>query len=393
LTIDNSTISNNGGGIFNDGTMRVSNSTISGNNAYGGIHNNGTLTVSNTTISGNRNGYGGGIENYGMLTISVATITGNYAEYQGGGIYNVTYPGYEATLTLSNSTVSANSTGISEFNEDEHTYEGGGIFNAGTLSVTNSTLNGNTSQLGGSVSNHGTVTISSTTITVNRVNGSYFVPYASGGGIRNLGTLNMRNSIVAFNDAPVARNLYGSLASSGYNLFGDPQGGSGFVSTDLLNVDPLLGPLQNNGGPTQTMALLPGSPALNAGDPAQLGTADQRGVVRTGGVNIGAYQASASAFVLTASAAVTAGTPFDVTVKAVDTFGQVAFGYTGTVTFSVKDPDPAVVLPFDYTFTADDQGTHTFTSGITLITPGTWTLTVADLANGLSEDVILTVSR
>jgi hypothetical protein len=60
-------------------------------------------------------------------------------------------------------------------------------------------------------------------------------------------------------------------------------------------IDPMLGPLQNNGGPTETMAVLAGSPALNAGDPSQLGVADQRGVVRDGGVNIGAYQASASA--------------------------------------------------------------------------------------------------
>jgi hypothetical protein len=84
--------------------------------------------------------------------------------------------------------------------------------------------------------------------------------------------------------------------------------------------------------------------------------ADQRGVVRSGGVNIGAYQASASAFVITVPGTVAAGTPFDVTVQAVDLFGQVAFGYRGTVTFRVTDPDPAVVLPADYTFTADDQG-------------------------------------
>src|SRR5229473_3255862 len=103
-------------------------------------------------------------------------------------------------------------------------------------------------------------------------------------------------------------------------------------------------------GPTKTHALLAGSPALNAGDPAQLGVADQRGVVRSGGVNIGAYQASASAFVLTAPATVTAGVPFDVTVKAVDTFGQTALGYTGTVTFSTSDLDAGVVLPSAYTF-------------------------------------------
>jgi hypothetical protein len=120
--------------------------------------------------------------------------------------------------------------------------------------------------------------------------------------------------------------------------------------------------------------------------------ADQRGVVRAGGVNIGAYQASASAFVVAVPDTVVSGTPFDVTVHAVDAFGQVAFGYTGTVTFSVTDTDPAVVLPLDYTFTAGDQGRHTFTGGFILITPGNWTLTVADLANGLSIDVPLTVN-
>jgi hypothetical protein len=86
------------------------------------------------------------------------------------------------------------------------------------------------------------------------------------------------------------------------------------------------------------------------------------------------------------------GTPFDVTVQAVDVFGQVAFGYTGMVTFSVTDTDPAVVLPLDYTFTAGDQGRHTFSGAFTLITPGGQTLTVADLADGLSIDVPITVN-
>jgi hypothetical protein len=128
------------------------------------------------------------------------------------------------------------------------------------------------------------------------------------------------------------------------------------------------------------MALLAGSPALNAGDPAQLGVADQRGVLRSGSVNIGAYQASATAFVLTAPATATAGTPFDLTVTAVDAFGQTALGYTGTVTFSATDPHSAVVLPVDYVFTAADGGSHTFTAGATLATAGCQTLTATDTA-------------
>jgi hypothetical protein len=145
------------------------------------------------------------------------------------------------------------------------------------------------------------------------------------------------------------------------------------------------GPLQDNGGPTQTEAVPFFSRALNAGDPNLLGTTDQRGVVRRGGVNIGAYQASASAFLISAPDTVQSGAPFDVTVTAVDSFGQVAVGYTGTVTFSTSDTDSGVVLPADYTFTAADAGVHTFTDTglgeITLVTPGDQTLTVTDTSD------------
>jgi hypothetical protein len=183
----------------------------------------------------------------------------------------------------------------------------------------------------------------------------------------------------------------------GHNLIGNTQGGSGFDPTDVLNVDPMLGPLQDNGGSTQTMALLPGSPALNTGDPAQLGVPDQRGVVRSGGVNIGAYQASATAFHVSAPDTVQSAVPFDVTVTAVDPFNQVSVGYTGTVTFNTNDPDPGVVLPADYTFTLDDGGTHLFTdTGLgetTLITPGPQTLTVLDTADStIAGSASVTVS-
>jgi hypothetical protein len=126
------------------------------------------------------------------------------------------------------------------------------------------------------------------------------------------------------------------------------------------------------------MALLAGSPALNAGDPTQLGVADQRGVLRSSGVNIGAYQATASAFVLTAPDTVMAGVPFQLLVTAVDPFGQVAVGYTGTVTFACDDP--AAVLPEDYPFQPTDQGGAAFS--VTLNTPGPVHLTVTDTADG-----------
>ena len=98
-----------------------------------------------------------------------------------------------------------------------------------------------------------------------------------------------------------------------------------------------------------------------------------------------------------APARVTAGAPFEVTVTALDAYGHVAAGYTGTVTFATSDPDPGVVLPADYTFTAADGGVHTFTdTGLgetTLVTPGDQTLTVTDTAdNTLIGSTSVTVS-
>jgi hypothetical protein len=223
------------------------------------------------------------------------------------------------------------------------------------------------------------------------------------------GTRVLHNTLISGNFSGVTGttrdDVSGRLdADSDYNLIGDGTGMTGLsdgVNGNLVGsasdpIDPLLGPLHYNGGPTQTMALLPGSPALNAGDPGQLGVPDQRGVVRTGGVNIGAYQASATALVVDAPAAVTAGVPFDVTVTAVDPFSQVAVGYTGTVTFSTTDPDPDVVLAADYTFTLEDGGRHTFSDNglgeTTLLTAGDQLLTVTDTADStITGGAIVTV--
>jgi hypothetical protein len=436
LTVSDSTLSGNevtfvgaGGGIYNAGTLTVSNSALASNGIHlphsvaaergGGIDNMGTLTVSNSTFSGNQALFGAGISNGGTLTVSTSTFSGNEInatdygflgppDLGGGGIYN----GSTGTATVSTSTFSGNfgdffpTKGGGIYNAGAMTLSistvagntvgggGGGIANAGTLTVTNSTLFGNTAGRGAGIfcANSSSVTsVGNSTISGNRATLSG--PGAGGIGNGFGGTLNVRNTIVAGNSAVGGNlDLYGALASSGYNLIGNTQGGSGFAATDLLNVDPLLGPLQDNGGPTWTMALLPGSPALSAGDPAQLGVADQRGVVRRGGVNIGAYQASASAFVLSAPAAVSAGVPFDLTVTAVDAFGQVALGYTGTVTFSTSDAGAGVLLPPDYTLTAADQGSHTFGTGFTLVTAGNQALTATDLAGGLSASLALTVT-
>jgi hypothetical protein len=393
LTIRNGRSVTFGGGIYNAGTLMLTSATVSDNVTVGyepdfggGIYNRGTSTIQNSTIthntaegvnSGTEVGFGGGIYNVptvafpfviegGIVTVSNSIISDNQANH-GGGIFNALgeLPTAGATVTISNSSIAGN----------DASSDGGGIDNSwdnpagrNILTVSNSTISGNTTESASS--------------------GGY-----GGAGISNQGILNMRNTILAGNsDTGGVPDLSGSLASSGYNLIGNTEGADGFADTDLLNVAPLLGPLQDNGGGTQTMALLPGSPALNAGDPAQLGVADQRAVVRSGGVNIGAFQASASALVLTAPDTVTAGMPFDLTVTAVDAFGQVAVGYTGTVTFSTTDPDPGVVLPADYTFTPADGGSHPFSAGCTLITPGQQTLTVSDPDGGRSASLTLPVN-
>src|SRR5262249_44885501 len=142
-------------------------------------------------------------------------------------------------------------------------------------------------QGGGFYHQSGALTVSNSTITGNvaREDRGLLGVTGQGGGIYKAGgTVNLRNTILAGNTnassgaGAVGADLWGRLASSGYNLIGDATGGSGYAPTDLLDADPLLGPLQDNGGPTLTHALLPGSPALDAGDPDQLGTTDQRGV-------------------------------------------------------------------------------------------------------------------
>jgi hypothetical protein len=436
LTIGSSTLAGNsaahgsGGGVYNRGTLTVNNSTLTDNSARayndyggGGIFNNGKLVVSNSTLTGNSatayDGYntdisGGAVYNdyHGMLTLSSSTLAGNSATAAstfGGGIFN------SGTLAVNDSSLSGNSV------RSSFVSQGGGIANGGTLTVTNSTFSGNSANgYGGGIDNGGPLTVSETTFSGNSA--AY-----GGGGILNQSTypVTLTNvtltsnrattfhggGLFVYSGSPVLHttliagnfhgangttrdDVYGRLDPSGdYNLIGDGSGMTGLqngvegnqVGSASDPIDPLLDALRDNGGPTLTHALLAGSPALDAGNPNQLGVPDQRGVVRSGGVNIGAYQASASAFILDAPDTVQAGVPFDVTVTAVDPFRQVAVGYTGTVTFSTTDSDPGVVLPADYTFTLDDGGTHTFTDTgrgeTTLLTLGDQMLTVTDTAD------------
>jgi CSLREA domain-containing protein len=243
------------------------------------------VKLSGLTISNGRATAGGAIVNGANLTVSNCVITGNTAfQFAGGGIYSI------GTLAVSNTTISGNIATPSFGNG------GAGIENAGQLSVTNSTISGNRipaagSNCAGGISSSASlpVIITNSTITDNEASGS-----TCGGGIRrNSGKFTVANSIIAGNrNNNVTPDVNGAFASSGSNLIGSAVG-TGFtngvngdhVGTLAATVDPQLGPLQDNGGPTFTHALLSKSPAIDAGnnslavDPSDNSvlTVDQRG--------------------------------------------------------------------------------------------------------------------
>ena len=250
LTMSNGNLGSSGGAVLNSGTLTLTNTIVSANTAGsggGGLYNTGTLTLTNSTVSGNNGGNifeGGGIYNTSssMLLLTNTTVSGNTAGDYGGGIFN-----NGGVAALADSTVSGNVGG----------QLGGAIVNGGTLTLTNCTVSGNNSGPGG----HAVFNFSN-------------------------GTANIKNTIVAGNivGSGAGPDLGGSFDSQDYNLIGNTSGASftGTTAHNITNVNAQLGPLANNGGPTQTHALLAGSPALDAGDnsvtgaPLNLST-DQRG--------------------------------------------------------------------------------------------------------------------
>jgi hypothetical protein len=245
----------------------------------GGIYNDGTLMLTACTISGNSatDGGGGGIYNAGILTLAACTITGNSitggSSAGGGGVANV------GSLTLTLCTICDNSVGDAT---TFFTFGGGGVYNSG-----------------------GTLTLRSCTISGNSTTASF---HGDGAGIS--GSCTLRNTLVAGNIFHFDRNkadndISGSVTSQGHNLLGVSDGSTGItngVNGDLAGTgaNPLaakLGGLADYRGPTPTLSLVPGSPAIDAGDDALLNapfnlTTDQRGSPRKAGahVDIGAFE-------------------------------------------------------------------------------------------------------
>jgi CSLREA domain-containing protein len=316
-TSTNVVLGGHGGGIYSTGTLELNHSSVvsnsittAANDSYGGgIYSAGTLLLFSSTVSHNNtyghHCHGGGIRNAGTLTMDNSTVSHNSASTgsagDGGGIHSV---GGSSSVTLNNSTVSNN--------RSNGGGSGGGLWNSdgSNMELTNSTVSGNvSSRNGGGINNTGNSTLTLNNSTISHNNAS-----DSGGGIWNDGDslVSFKNSVIAENTAssagPDCRNI-ATFTSGDYNLVGDNSGCPFAPQTnDQVGVNSLLGPLQDNGGPTETCALLSGSPAINAipvgsctdhqGMPI---TTDQRGVLRPQGAacDMGAYEVQVTTHVFT----------------------------------------------------------------------------------------------
>jgi hypothetical protein len=329
FTLTNSTVSHNLGttyaaGILNDdsGKMLISNTVVSANTNASAIRNEGVLTVTTSLLKANHTvGNGGAVSNAGTASIISSNLISNRAGFNGGAIHQ-----YLGFLTIMSSTLSANSAGRPGLG-----ISGGALYNdSGYVTITNSTLSSNISSfIGGAIYNRGSSILPKPTRVMRIINSTLSNNHAQqdGGAIFNDADaiVELRNSTLAYNSS----ERVGSSLHSGWN--GDPEirlansiiltdasigncGGEGTITSlghnidtgntcnltaagDLPNTNLILASLQDYGGPTWTHALLPGSPALDAGDDVvcaapPVNGVDQRGVPRPQGAacDIGAYE-------------------------------------------------------------------------------------------------------
>ncbi|MGI8854284.1 MAG: choice-of-anchor Q domain-containing protein [Thermomicrobiales bacterium] len=338
LIIENGNAGNGvGGGIDNLGTLTVTQSVLQNNSAPngsgGGISNGGALTLTDCIIRNNLAGVSGGgiadgvfLDSATSLTITGSTISGNTASMAGGGIFTQ----FSGAVTIAASTIQGNHATIggglasgyhfsgnsalgsivtisgSTVRDNQATNTGGGIYSNNRLALTDATISGNHADGNGGglfnepFFNQPNATLTATTVSNNTVN----TGGSSGGGIHNASgaTVTLTDSLVAGNIATgsaTAPDLANAVASGGHNLIGVGTGSTGIidsmngdrVGTATAPINPQLTPLTDNGGPTATHALLPNSPAIEAGGQCPGGVAqDQRGQPRVGACDIGAYE-------------------------------------------------------------------------------------------------------
>jgi hypothetical protein len=301
--------------------MTLQNGRTMGSGAAALVDSGSSLTLSDCTLTDNRAaGSGGAIEDQGSVTVQDCVLVANGASTVGGAIdaTSATNP----MLSVSDSTIAGNS-GMAA---------GGGLalsHSASPMTVDGDTVDGNFSHSGANVS------------------------VATGSPVASP---QFENTIVADGLGPAATNCDAPVVSLGHNL--EDGTSCGFTAPgDLSGVDSGLGPLQDNGGPTETMALLPGSPAIDAGS-GQCDASDQRGVSRPQGLvcDIGAYEVappaggSASTLALSSSAATIVVSAANPDVQA----GSVSLQYGATTDYGSTTSAqtlPAVTPPAGYTFT------------------------------------------
>lgn len=342
----------------------------------GAISSSGALVIRNSRFEQNSASNSGGAifqgESLASATIQDTTFDGNQATNAGGAIDSST------SLTIDRSTFSNNVARNSAGNLGH----GGAIdsWSGCMLSLTNSTLSGNQSVYGGAISNYGGFIIQSSTIAGNQA-------YEGGGFYGGGSNAKFENSIIAENSATFfGADLVDSFVSLGHNIVSSTAGNSGFGAVgDLLNVDPMLAPLADNGGPTQTRALLVGSPAIDAANPLTAPAVDQRGVARPfgAGPDIGAFEyntpLNTPPVAKNDNAATQQGASVVIAVLANDSdpdgdslsvvsvgspaHGTATINVDGTVTYL---PQSAFHGSDSFTYTIDDGHGHTAVGSVTI---------------------------
>jgi hypothetical protein len=312
-----------------------------------------------TITGGNTAGDGGGLNSVGgTVTLTNCAVSGNSATGSGNG-GGVQSDG-NSTLTMIDCTLSGNSAGGDD--------GGGGLATFGKATLTNVTVSGNSARSGGGVTLFGTAKLTNVTVSGNSAS-------VRGGGVDNSGTAALSNTIIAGNTGPSSPDVFGVFNSQGNDLIGKTDGSSGWVGSDLTGtiaapLDPLLAPLGDYGGPTQTMALLPGSTAIDAGAATGAPSTDQRGSGRVGTVDVGAFESGGFTIAVTSGSGqealgnTTFSAPLVVQVAATNLSEPVAGGLV-TITpptsgaSATLSEDPAIIQ-------ADGTASVTATANSTL---------------------------
>jgi large repetitive protein len=345
------------------------------------INSGATLTLLNSSISGNSVGgslsSGGGINNFGGVLTVTNTVFSNNSSLNGGG----GGLGNSGTLKVVNSTFLSNSTAIG----------GGGLANGsgGSLTVANSTFAGNSATNGGGLAN-----ASFSALLFNNTFSGNSAP--SGGAVVNVaGFMTLRNTILANSlGGPDCARFAGTVTDGGGNLV-ESGASCGFAASN----DPRLGPLANYGGSTPTLALLPGSPAIDAGDNAicaapPVGNLDQRDIARTFGAScdIGAFESRHFSLSLTngnnQSTPINTGFANPLGISLSSAFGEPV-GPGGVISYTAPTSGASITTP---TLTATTSAAGAASVSVTANgTPGSYLVTAT--ARGVTPTVTFNLTN